>query len=106
MEIIRPVFSDKNVAVRKCFLNTQGMVLYHDKKFKKMLTVDEAVDAYLKGVVIYDPREDVYYTPIRCRILEHGGLDNSGLAKLLCIKENDTTNTSADIFEVSSADVL
>ena len=106
MDFIRPVFSDKNVAVRKCYLNTQGMVLCHDKEFKKMLTVDEAVDAYLKGVVIYDPLDDIYYTPIRCRILEHGGLNDSGLAKLLCIKENDTTNTSADIFEVSSAKLL
>ena len=96
MEIIRPVFSDKNVAVRKCFLKTPLNVLYHDRHFKKVLTADEAVDAYLKGVVIYDKDEDIYYTPIRCRIDEHD------VANLLCIKNNNTTQTSADVFEAQS----
>ena len=102
MEIIRPVFSDKNVAVRKCFLNISNNILYHDEKFNKTLTADEVVDVYLKGVVIYDPNNHIYYTPIRCRILKHGGIDDSSLAILQCIKESDTTNTSADIFEVTS----
>lgn len=100
MDIIRPVFSDKNVAVRKCYLKTPLNVLYHDRHFKKALTVYEAVDAYLKGVVICDSKVDIYYTPIRCRIDEHG------VANLLCIKNNSTTQTSADVFEATSMRAL
>lgn len=96
MDIIRPVFSDKNVAVRKCYLKTPLNVLYHDRDFEKVLTAYEAVDAYLKGVVIYDEKKDIYYTPIRCRIDEHD------IANLLCIKNNSTTQTSADVFEAKS----
>lgn len=102
MEIIRPVFSDKNVAVRKCFLKASNNILYHDAEFKKALTGGEAVDAYLKGVVIYDPDNYIYYTPIKCEIFKYGGIDHSDLAQLLCIKENDQTPTSADVLVVTS----
>ena len=90
MEIVRPVFSDKNVAVRKCFLKAADNVLYHDAKF----TADEAVDAYLKGVVIVTA-DGSFSTPIGCSVA-------SKKATLTYIKPNSTTATSADIGKATS----
>lgn len=94
MKIVRPVFSDKNVAVRKCFLKAADNVLYHDAEFKKALTADEAVDAYLKGVVIVTD-DGFFSTPIGCAVA-------SKKATIAYIKPNDTTATSADIGRATS----
>ena len=72
MEIIRPVFSDKNVAVRICYAgviqSSEGAepTLYHDKDCSRPLKPEEVLDAYLKGVVICDPKDKMgsYYTPV------------------------------------------
>lgn len=94
MEIVRPLFSDKNVAVRKCFLKAADNVLYHDAEFKKALTADEAVDVYLKGVVIV-AADGSFSTPIGCAVA-------SKKATLTYIKPNGTTATSADIGKATS----
>ena len=94
MKIVRPVFSDKNVAVRKCFLRAADNVLYHDEAFKKALTADEVIDAYLKGVVIVLD-DEFFITPIGCAV-------DSKKAILMYIKPNSTTPTSADIGKATS----
>ena len=94
MKIVRPVFSDKNVAVRKCFLKAADNILYHDEAFKKALTADEVIDAYLKGVVIV-AADGSFSTPIGCSVA-------SKKATLTDIKPNSTTATSADIGKATS----
>lgn len=95
MEIVRPLFSDKNVAVRKCFLKAADNVLYHEKDCKTALTADEAVAAYLKGAVIV-AADGSFSTPIGCSVA-------SKKATLTYIKPNATTATSADIGKATSA---
>lgn len=67
MDIIRPVFSDKNVAVRICYVGGKGgPTLYHNKDLTRPLKPEEVLDAYLKGVIICDPIDTSgsYFTPI------------------------------------------
>lgn len=93
MKIVRPVFSDKNVAVRKCFLKTADNVLYHDEGHTRPLTAAEAEDACLKGLVIVSG--DMTYIPIG---YHHSG----GKVIINYIKKNSTTPTSADIAKAES----
>lgn len=93
MDIIRPVFSDKNVAVRKCFLNISNNTLYHDEDHTRPLKAAEAEDACLKGLVIV--AGDMTYIPI--------GYYHSGRKVIInYIEKNSTTPTSADIAKAES----
>ena len=97
MDIIRPIFSDKNVAVRKCYVKGSEPILYHDKDCSRALKPEEVLDAYLKGVVICDPEDtfERYYTPV-------GYVRKPTYSAIMIIMADAGESTSTRLFELKS----
>ena len=100
MDIIRPVFSDKNVAVRKCYVGGSEPTLYHDKDCSRALKPEEVLDAYLKGVVICDPEDTTgrYFTPV-------GYVRKPTYSALMIITPNAGESTSTRLVELKSEQI-
>ena len=106
MDIIRPVFSDKNVAVRICYVGVSNRTehagdseptLYHDKDCSRALKPEEVLDAYLKGVVICDPEDTMgkFYTPV-------GYVRKPTYSALMVITADVGESTSTRLVELKS----